>query len=56
MKPNQTRTLADLRPNALIDCMYCNQPKPQAGSQKFHKRDVCAECSAKLRAKQEKPK
>ena len=51
-----SRTLADLRPNALIDCMYCNHPKPQAGAVKFHAHHVCAECAAKVLAKQEKSK
>jgi hypothetical protein len=54
MSTRPTKTLADLRPNATIDCMYCNQPKPQAGSEKFYKLDVCCECAAKLKAKQTK--
>lgn len=48
MKPPVTRTLADLRPHAVIHCMYCDQPKPQAGSQKFHQRHVCSDCVTKL--------
>lgn len=55
-KPAATRTLSDLRPNATIRCLYCDQPKPQAGSQKFHKRDVCSDCVTKLQRLQEKPK
>ena len=51
-----TRTLFDLRPNATIDCMVCEQPRPQAGAIKFRSLHVCAECAAKLRAKQEKTK
>ena len=54
MRQDLTRTLADLRPNAVIDCMVCEQKKPQAGSEKFHKMDVCGECAAKLKAKQTK--
>lgn len=56
MKPDSTRTLADLRPNATIDCMVCEQQKPQAGAIKFRSLHVCRECAAKLRAKQEKAK
>lgn len=57
MKPATTRTLADLRPNATVHCMVCEQHKPAAGSEKFHKMDVCKECAAKVRAvKQEKTK
>ena len=48
MKQATTRTLADLRPHTVIHCMYCDQPKLQAGSQKFHKRDVCSDCVTKL--------
>lgn len=44
------QTLADLRPNATIQCLYCNQAKPQAGSQKFRAHHVCAECVGKLQA------
>jgi hypothetical protein len=53
---NQTRTLADLRPNATIQCYYCDKPKPQAGSQKFYAHLVCAPCAQKLRALPEKEK
>ena len=52
----QTRTMADLRPNAAIHCMYCDQQRPQAGAVKFHALHVCAECAAKVRAKPEKQK
>lgn len=48
MKPRQT--LADLRPNTVIRCMYCEQQKPQAGSQKFRAHLVCADCVKKLQA------
>ena len=54
-KPRANRTLSDLRPNAQIDCFYCRQPKPAAGSVKFRAHHVCAECAAKLRARQQKP-
>ena len=56
MKRQPTRTLADLRPNAAIHCMYCDQQRPQAGAVKFHALHVCAECAAKVRAKPEKQK
>lgn len=46
MRPS--RTLADLRPNATIRCMYCDQSKPQVGAVKFHARHICAECVTKL--------
>ena len=55
-KPTHTRTLSDLRPNAAINCMVCEQAKPQAGAIKFRSLHVCAECAAKVRAKQEKSK
>lgn len=56
MRQDLTRTLADLRPNTVIDCMVCEQKKPQAGSEKFHKLDVCRECASKLKARKEKQK
>ena len=56
MKQAPTRTLSDLRPNATIDCMVCEQPRPQAGAIKFRSLHVCSECAAKVRAKQEKTK
>lgn len=43
-----TRTMADLRPQAGIWCMYCDQQRPQAGAQKFHAHHVCRECVTKL--------
>ncbi len=49
MKP--TGTLADLRPNATIQCFYCGEAKPQAGSRKFRAHLVCAGCTQKLQAK-----
>ena len=45
-----TRTLADLRPNATIRCMYCNQDQPQAGAVKFRAHHVCGSCASKLQA------
>lgn len=45
-----TRTLADLRPNATIQCGYCGETKPQAGSEKFHALLICAPCASKLQA------
>lgn len=57
MKPAApTRTLADLRPNTTVRCLYCSQDKPAAGSVKFHAHHVCSDCAAKVRAKQEKTK
>ena len=55
-KPTPTRTLSDLRPNTTINCMVCEQAKPQAGAIKFRSLHVCAECVVKVRAKQEKTK
>lgn len=46
------KTLADLRPNAQIDCFYCLKPKPAAGATKFYAHHVCAECTTKLNSKQ----
>ena len=46
--------LADLRPNATVNCFLCLLPKPQAGAIKFHAYHVCAECAAKVRAKPER--
>jgi hypothetical protein len=45
-----TRTLADLRPNATIRCLRCDQLKPQAGAVKFHAHHVCVDCTKKLQA------
>ena len=45
-----TKTLADLRPNATIRCLYCEQTKPQAGAVKFRAHHVCADCTKKLQA------
>ncbi len=43
-------SLQDLKPNAVIHCMYCNQSRPKAGSQKFCAHDICRECTSKLQA------
>ena len=51
MKPATARTLADLRPNATVRCMVCEQQRPAAGAEKFHAHHVCRECAAKVRAK-----
>lgn len=48
MKPARLG-LHDLRPNATIRCLYCDQTKPQAGAIKFHALHVCADCAQKLR-------
>lgn len=45
-----TKTLADLRPNATVFCLYCQQTKPQPGAVKFHAHHVCAQCVQKLQA------
>ena len=50
----QSRTMADLRPNATIKCLYCNEQKPQTGSQKFRAHHVCRECVTKLQTKEKK--
>lgn len=50
----QTRTMTDLRPQASIWCMYCDQQKPQAGAQKFRAHHVCRECVTKLQQQGEK--
>ena len=55
-KPTPARTLSDLRPNATINCMVCEQVQPQAGAIKFRSLHVCAECAAKVRAKQQPEK
>lgn len=50
-KQHAKQTLADLRPNAAIKCLQCDQTKPQAGSVKFHAHHICEGCAAKLKAK-----
>lgn len=47
----QSRTMADMRHNATIKCLYCNEQKPQTGSQKFRAHHVCCECVTKLQTK-----
>ena len=54
MKPAPTRTLADLRPNSVIRCLFCGQHQPSAGAVKFHAHHVCAACATKLQSLQEK--
>ena len=56
MKPAPTRTLADLRPNSVIRCLFCGQHQPSAGAVKFHAHHVCAACATKLQSLQEKTK
>lgn len=53
MKPDASRTLADLRPNATVHCMVCEQHRPAVGAEKFHAHHVCRECAAKVRAKKQ---
>lgn len=48
------RTLADLRPNVTITCLYCGQAKPKASATQFRSQHVCAECTRKLQATPEK--
>lgn len=50
MTTRKRPTLADLRPNATVQCMY-GHAAPAAGAVKFRAHHVCAECAAKLRAK-----
>ncbi len=52
----KTGTVAGLRPNTTIQCLYCDQQKPQAWSVKFRAHHVCSECAKKLRALPEKEK
>lgn len=42
------KRLADLRPNAAIHCLHCDQRKPAEGAVKFHAYHVCADCAKKL--------
>lgn len=42
------KSLADLRSNATIWCLYCEETKPQTGAQKFRAHHVCADCTQKL--------
>lgn len=51
MKHLAKQTLSDLRPNATIVCLHCEQTRPQVGSMKFHAHHVCADCVMKLQAK-----
>lgn len=48
-KPPPRKTLADLKPGQLIDCLRCQQPKPAAGAVKFRAHHVCAVCAAQLK-------
>jgi hypothetical protein len=52
----KTGTLADLRPNATIHCLHCDQDKPATGAVKFHAHHVCQACVTKLQALPEKEK
>ncbi len=47
------RTLQDLRPNATIQCFYCNETKPHSGAVKFRAHLVCRECATKLQSMKE---
>lgn len=48
-------SLADLRPNATIDCFWCRQPRPSVGAVKYRANYVCAECTTKLQTKKSDP-
>lgn len=48
------RSLADLRPGQSIDCMRCEKSQPAEGARRFHALWVCASCSTKLQALQQK--
>ena len=48
--------LADLRPNATIRCMVCDQHKTSTGAVKFHALHVCRDCAQRLQATKEKNK
>jgi hypothetical protein len=50
--PRHKPGLADLRPNATIRCLYCDQDKPQGGATKFHAHHVCADCTRKLQTRE----
>lgn len=46
--------LADLRPGEVVDCMVCEQKKPQTEARRFRALWVCGGCAAKLQALPEK--
>ena len=52
MSARQRPGLADLRPNATVQCLHCEQARPAAGAVKFHSHQVCAACVAKLKLKE----
>lgn len=51
MTTRKRQALTDLRPNATVQCLY-GHAAPAAGAVKFRAHQVCAECAAKLRAKE----
>lgn len=51
MTTRKRPTLTDLRPHATVQCMY-GHAAPSAGAVKFWAHHVCAECAAKLKAKE----
>lgn len=53
-KPQTKLRLHDLRPNTTVDCPYCGQTKPHANAVRFHAFWVCADCTKKLNALEEK--
>lgn len=52
MKQAAKQRLSDLRPNTTIQCLLCEQPKPEAGAQKFRAHKVCADCVRRLQTKE----
>lgn len=55
MTARKRQAFTDLRPNTVIHCLQCEQPRAAAGAVKFRAHQVCAECVARLRAKEAQP-
>jgi hypothetical protein len=53
MTARKRQSFAGLRPNAQITCFNCEQVRTSVGAVKFRAHQVCAECVAMLRAKEE---
>lgn len=54
---HQPHRLTDLRPNATILCLRCEQPRPMTGALRFRAHWVCAGCAVepqKVKAKETK--
>ena len=52
MTARTRQSLADLRPNAQITCFHCVQIKSSIGAVRFFAHLVCADCTARLKAKE----